>query len=492
MYNGRYNEKKHMVNIEKIINNKKVFQNLYGSNTQLIDLKKKLLLKLWYKFTLLFNGKRCENLSVVLVPNRVEILGKHTDYQGGRTLLLTGPKSFISIAYRCAGSEKENIYEFVNLNEEYGKIKIIQNKDRGIKVLEKGFGWQYSKTVINRMLSNFSTFKIDPIKSVFYGDAPVGGGTSGSSAKLIMDFLNIASTNTLLNNRHFIETIIENGKLAGIIYNQKDVDNFRLALSMYLANYENGLDYGRLKGDRGVGTFGGSEDHTAILLGERDKILLSSYCPTKVIRRINWPKRYTLIVAFSGRKAEKTINTREKYNRLSLMASEAVKILNEINHTNYSMLRDFFKDLSPQEKPDKALSQLKEAGYRELGERIYQFYKEEEIINNAIECLYKNNLYDFGQYLDKSHELSKLYLKNIVEEIDFLQKSAKRLGAIGSSGFGAGFGGSCYALVKKGDEDEFIKEWENLYINNYPQYQGIAQFDVYPPCAGAYWEVIDG
>ena len=478
--------------LKEIVQDETIFKKLYGNNTAIIESKRKLILDLWKRFKSLLKTKNNDirNLSIIMVPNRVEILGKHTDYQGGRTLLLTGPKSFTSISAGFRYNLYKRIFEFINLKEDYGNIKILKENNKVGQTIKKGFGWQYSLTVINRVLNNFPNFKIDPMTSIFSGDIPIGGGTSGSSAKVIMDFLSVIISNNLINNADFINTIIENGKLAGVLFNQHNIDNFKLALSMYIANYENGLDYGNLKGDKGVGTFGGSEDHTAILLGEKDHVMLCRYCPTQLIKKIKWPKELTIVVAFSGRKAEKTTNTKEKYNLLSLMASKAVETLNNICGTDLKMLRDFFKDQPSSKKADMAHKKLKSAGFYKLAERVFQFYKEEEIIEKATDCLLDKRYANFGEYVNESHRLSREYLKNIVHEIDSLQKGAVELGAIGASGFGAGFGGSCYAIVKSNDADDFIKEWKNLYIKKFPQHIETADFNIYPPCHGAYWEEI--
>ena len=53
------------------------------------------------------------------------------------------------------------------------------------------------------------------------------------------------------------------------------------ALCHYLGCVENGQDCGHeLPGDAGVGTFGGSEDHTAILLSRRAELRVYAFCPT--------------------------------------------------------------------------------------------------------------------------------------------------------------------------------------------------------------------
>lgn len=102
------------------------------------------------------------------------------------------------------------------------------------------------------------------------------------------------------------------------------------------------------------------------------------------------------------------------------------------------------------------------------------------------------NIAEYGRLINESHELSKLYLKNIVEEVDFLQISANRLGAYGATGFGAGFGGSCYAVVDRPGADGFLGKWKEQYLRRFPQYDGKARFDRYPASSGAYWEAADG
>ena len=50
-------------------------------------------------------------------------------------------------------------------------------------------------------------------------------------------------------------------------------------LASYLATNENGQNFGPLEGDRGVGTAGGSEDHTAILCCRPGMLSQYAYCP---------------------------------------------------------------------------------------------------------------------------------------------------------------------------------------------------------------------
>jgi galactokinase len=202
-------------------------------------------------------------------------------------------------------------------------------------------------------------------------------------------------------------------------------------------------------------------------------------------------KGYTIIVAYSGKKAEKTKEAMAEYNRLSEEAASAVKFLNAINSTDFNLLRDFFQEYSHKERARKAWDQLSKKD-RRLAERAFQFFKEEELIQSAIMCLKEEDVIKYGRLMSISHELSLTYLKNIVPEIDYLQKTALLLGACGASGFGGGFGGSCYAVVQNSQVSDFIVQWSRKYGKKFPHYRDHARFDIYPACSGNYWEILNG
>ena len=78
------------------------------------------------------------------------------------------------------------------------------------------------------------------------------------------------------------------------------------SLAGYLATIENGRSFGALAGDRGVGTFGGSEDHTAILCCRPDTLSQYRFGPVARERDVPMPADHAFVVAFSGVVAEKT------------------------------------------------------------------------------------------------------------------------------------------------------------------------------------------
>ena len=93
----------------------------------------------------------------------------------------------------------------------------------------------------------------------------------------------------------------------------------------YLGSVENGQPFGALAGDHGVGTFGGSEDHTAILCSEPGHVGHFEFCPGRRIASLPVPQGYTFAIASSGIVAQKTGNARERYNRASLLVGEILR-----------------------------------------------------------------------------------------------------------------------------------------------------------------------
>ena len=57
----------------------------------------------------------------------------------------------------------------------------------------------------------------------------------------------------------------------------------------------------------------------------------------------------------------------------------------------------------------------------------------------------------FGDLVDRSQQLAERRLGNQVPETIELARSARELGARAASAFGAGFGGSVWALVSRAD-----------------------------------------
>ena len=97
-----------------------------------------------------------------------------------------------------------------------------------------------------------------------------------------------------------------------------------LSLAGYLGSVENGRPFGTLAGDSGVGTSGGTEDHTAILVSVAGHLTCYRYHPVAPERRIALGREVVFVVAASGITADKTGGARDRYNRASSLAADIV------------------------------------------------------------------------------------------------------------------------------------------------------------------------
>ena len=90
-----------------------------------------------------------------------------------------------------------------------------------------------------------------------------------------------------------------------------------------------------------------------------------------------------------------------------------------------------------------------------------------------------------GTLADESHALTVSHLKNTVDETEWLPSAARRLGAVAASAFGAGFGGSCWAIVQEGQAAELCDSWRAAYVEAFPERESAATFFVMMPGPGA-------
>ena len=81
-----------------------------------------------------------------------------------------------------------------------------------------------------------------------------------------------------------------------------------------------------------------------------------------------------------------------------------------------------------------------------------------------------------GKLVDRSQQLTESHLRNTLEETEWLPRAARRLGCVAASAFGAGFGGSVWALASAEHAAELLRRWEGEYAAAFPARQEHARF----------------
>jgi galactokinase len=386
-------------------------------------------------------------LSAFYVPGRIEVLGKHTDYAGGRSLLCCVERGFCLLA----AARDDRKVRFIDLSR-----NSTAEWELTPQITAAPVSWAiYPVTVTRRVARNFPSAQ-HGVDVVFSSDLPRAAGMSSSSAFVIASFFALAAANKLEDTEDFLRHLPA----------KKD-------LAAYLACVENGRSFGALSGDTGVGTFGGSEDHTAILCCEPAKISQFSFCPLQFERSIKVPEGLTFVIGVSGVVAEKTGRAQQQYNRLSLATEGILKIWNEASGRWDPSLgsaaasspgaADQIRGLL-RRSPDSDVS----ATF--LRARFDQFFAETyEVVLAAGDALERCDWDQFGKLVDVSQSYAEKLLENQVPETSFLARSARELGAIAASTFGAGFGGSVWALVKTRNCHNFLEQWSSRYGDQFPE-----------------------
>jgi galactokinase len=416
-----------------------------------------------------YPGPHGREISMGFVPGRIEVLGRHTDYAGGRTLVCAVDRGFLCVS-------TPNQQGLLRMTEDSAEFPAVEFPLEPTITPRIGHWSNYPMTMARRLVRNFSpSVRLSGVDVAFTSTLPIGSGMSGSSALMMMTFLAIATVNRLHDAAFFRENIRDG-----------------IDLSMYLACAENGQNFRDLPGDRGVGTFGGSEDHAAIMNGREGRLSLFRFRPSVLEEELRWPRGWRMVVAFSGVRAEKTREALGEYNLVSRRAALAVKEYNRLFSGRCHTLRE----VAVHAKGHLGLHWLKQVeekftlGSRSARElalagRIRQFVLEDRrFIPAAIQALRDRDLEAFGRQLIASHRASRRYLMNIAPEIDFLQRSAMQLGASGASGFGAGFGGSIVAVLPAAKAEAFRRAWARAYASRYPERAGDASFFLASPGPG--------
>jgi galactokinase len=391
------------------------------------------------------------------VPGRIEVLGKHTDYCGGDSILAATECGFAMLA----------------TPRDDGKVTIIDPKYtfREI-VLDKKFTqtaghWSnYPHTVVHRLAKNFPNARRGATIA-FDSNLPPAAGMSSSSAFIVGTFLLLSQINDLPNNDTYAAVIRSRDDLAG-----------------YLSTVENGMSFGLLAGDKGVGTFGGSEDHVAILQSRPNALVHYAYCPVQFKRAIRLADDYVFAIASSGVVAEKTGAALAKYNRVSLLAKAIVEIWTNQTGQEPSSLAEIIRSGSDTaDELRKMLGKTTHSHFtgQDLIERLDHFVMESKLIAAVPNSIDAASVAPFGKLVSESHCAGARLLKNQTPETLRLVEIANERGAYTASAFGAGFGGSVWALIDTAEALPFLTKWQDQYRCEFPVQAERSEFFVTRP-----------
>lgn len=414
---------------------------------------------------------RSDPFGAWFVPGRLELVGKHTDYAGGRSVTAAVPRGIAVVA--AARTD--------------GRVRVLDARYGGEVVLDPGdptpafSAWRnYVAVVSRRLASNFPGAALGTDIAIA-SDLPKAAGVSSSSALII----------------GVAQALIARGDLPARPEWQASIpDTFSLA--GYLGAVENGLTFRGLAGTGGVGTEGGSQDHTAILASRPGYVRAYGYAPVRPVAEAPMPHEWQCVVMTSGVHAGKASDVRDQYNRASRAVVALVDLWTRAGRPAAPTLAAVLA--SGPGAADELRAIVRGArvdGFHsdELLRRLAHFEGEDRRAVDAVEAVRKRDAAALGEIMRASQQAADTELGNQVDETRALARSALAAGALAATSFGAGFGGSVWALIE-GDREvaaSLATRWAAAYGRACPHLPSVEWFLVRPaPAATALGPVLDG
>ena len=354
--------------------------------------------KVLQKFAELYGS--AEGADVYFAPGRVNLIGEHTDYNGGHVF----PCALTIGTFMAAKKRADKKLRFYSMN--FDANGVIESSIEGLTP-EEAAGWtNYPKGVMWAFAGR--GFQMDcGLDILIYGNIPAGSGLSSSASLEVV-------TGYMLRD------------LYGF-----DVTNTEIALiGQYSENNFNGMNCGIM--DQFASAMGKKDN--AIFLNTAD--LSYEYAPIVL-------EGAKLLVTNSNVK-HKLVDS--KYNERRSECETALKELQEVVGING------LGDLT-EEQFETYQSAIKDEVRRKRAK--HAVYENQRTIQ-AVAALKNKDIEQFGKLMNASHVSLRDDYEVSCEEIDVLVEEAWKIdGVIGSRITGGGFGGCTVSIVKDEAVDAF-------------------------------------
>ncbi|MBW7476762.1 galactokinase [Paenibacillus oenotherae] len=346
-------------------------------------------------------GKSTEEISVFHAPGRVNLIGEHTDYNGGYVF----PAALTFGTTLLIRKRMDSLLGLASTNFAEHKLLPISP----IRY-EEGDQWMnYPKGVVSELQQSGCTFETG-FDLLYHGEIPNGAGLSSSAS------IEVVTAYALLTLCGLKPDRIEIAKLC-----QKAENEF------------NGVQCGIM-------------DQFAVANGKKDHAIML-LCDTLEYELIPFNTGDYQLVIGNTNKRRGLLDS--KYNERRSQCEQAVKELQAV-----------FPDLALLGQLSLAEFRKYEHLIRDHTVRNRARHVMEEIdrVIQSIEVLGADDLAAFGRLMNESHDSLRDLYEVTGTELDAMVNAARRVpGVLGSRMTGAGFGGCTVSLVRK-DQVEAFKQ----------------------------------
>ena len=345
--------------------------------------------------------------NVYASPGRINLIGEHTDYNGGFVFPGAIDKGMIA-ELKINGTNKVRAYS-IDLKD---YVEFGLNEEDAPRASWARYIFGVCREIIKR------GGKISGFNTAFAGDVPMGAGMSSSAA--------LESTYAFALNEMF----------------DCGLDKFELA------------KIGQATEHNYCGVNCGIMDQFASVFGKAGSLIRLD-CRSLEYQYFPFdPKGYKLVLLDSVVKHELASSA---YNKRRQSCETAVAAIQK-RHPEVEFLRDANMDW---------LKEVKEEISAEDYMRAEYVIEEIQRVLDVCDALEQGDYETVGKKMYETHHgMSKLYEVSC-EELDFLNDLAKECGVTGSRVMGGGFGGCTINLVKDELYEPFVNKARESYFKQY-------------------------
>ena len=349
------------------------------------------------------------DIRTYFAPGRVNLIGEHTDYNGGHVF----PCALTIGTYAVARKRTDRKLRFFSVNfERLGIIEsslddLLPSRSAGWTNYPKGVMWTFGKRGME--ISN-------GVDILLYGNIPNGSGLSSSASVEVV-------TGVMLRD----------------LFGFDSLTNIDLALiGQQSENEYNGVNCGIM-------------DQFAVAMGKKDYAIFLdtsdlsyTYAPIKL-------DHARIVIASSNKKrglGDSKYNERRAECEAALAELQKVvdiKSLGDLTEEAFEQYKDAIKDETRKKRAKHAV------------------YENQRTIQ-AVAALEVNDIAKFGQLMNASHVSLRDDYEVTGKELDTLVEEAWKIpGVIGSRMTGAGFGGCTVSIVENDAVEPFISKVGEAY-----------------------------
>jgi len=340
-------------------------------------------------------------------PGRVNLIGEHIDYNGGKVMpCAISLGTFLAVA---KNTDKKLRFQCINFPET-AELHLQSSYAR------TGKEWfNYPLGAIHQLLQEDHT--ISGLDMLFYGNLPIGAGLSSSASIEVL---------TMFAIKELFGLTISNTEIA--LLGKKVENEF-------------------------IGVNSGIMDQFAVAMGQKDKAILLN-CDTLEYEYLPFEIGDYVLAIINSNKQRTLADS--KYNERFMQCGAALKLLKtELSATHLCDIDSVTFQNHKHLINDPVLEKS-----------ALHVISENERVKQAKDTLQKGELKKFGELMYASHQSLKELYEVSGKELDTIVDFCKTYSnCIGGRMTGAGFGGCAIALVKKDSFDDFAAK----LIDNYKE-----------------------